>query len=178
MAGVVICLLSICLSCKTSKTEIVYGEIENGNQLDRVTEIELDTFLTIWTGRTDDERGLSVKQLYKDSAFTYFWVRWKDYYKLRNEILAKVNYESVNGDEIRSDFYNQIITADDKYKQDRCVSSWIDFDWEYDFREQANCILIRCHYKVKCEALIRVVNRQYQAKYDITSGVLTKIINE
>lgn len=158
-----------CLGCKSTKTEIVYSEVQKGNQLDKIPEIKLDSFLRIWIQKTEDERGLSVRQLYKDSVFSYFWARWKSYYKIQNKILLKVDYKSINGDSVRALFYDHIIPTADKKKQEQCSTALIDFDFKYDFLEQYNTILIQCHYKVKCELLITVVSRDYVAKYDIKS---------
>jgi hypothetical protein len=163
-----------CLSCGSTKTSISYREVEKGNELDKIPEVSFDTFLTRWIQKTNDERGVSVRQVYKDSTYTYFWARGNNYYKVQNGRLAKVDYTSIDGDSIRAIFYQEIIPAGDKKKGDGCGTASIDVDYEYDFIEQENALMIKCHYKVKCE-LIRVVNKDYTAKYTIRTGEIIKI---
>ena len=170
-----ICFVIYWIGCASGKSKIVYSQVESGNQLEQVPEIQLDTFLTIWMHKTEDEKGVSVRQLYKDSTYTYFWARGEKYFKVGDNNLSKLDYQSINGDLILNAFYNEVIPAEHKGKERQCSTALVDFDWAFGFIESENSIIIKCHYKVKCEFLIGVINKDYVAKYDLGSKEIMKL---
>jgi hypothetical protein len=168
------------IACGGSKKYIDLGQVRNGSHLDKAKEIELDTFLTVWLENTHPFKvDMNLNELYKDSSFTYFGkqtFKYQELLKIENEILKKVDYKSLNGDSIKTMFYEEIIPQEDRNKSNSKKCSWlsIKIDFNYKFIESENIIEISCRYKVVCESMVTLVKKDYHAKYDIGNRTLTK----
>jgi hypothetical protein len=165
-------------NCNSSKEFIKFDTVRPGNQLAKAKEIDIDTFLIIWLENTQHSKvDFNLNELYQDSIFTYFGKQTfnhQNLYKIRKENLNSVDYKSIDGDLINERFYNDIIPAEDRNKQNQCSSASISIDYKYHYIESANTIEIECHYKVLCEFFIRIINKDYKAKYDIGKKTLAR----
>lgn len=79
--------------------------------------------------------------------FTYFFRRpfkLYNFYKVDKNSLARINYKSINGDDIRQNFYYQIIPVENRSKQtsSKCGTSVISFDYKYKYIDSENAPLV------------------------------------
>jgi hypothetical protein len=166
-------------NCSSSKEYIKFEEVRLGNHLSKAKEIDIDTFLIIWLENTQYSKvDFNLNELYHDSIFTYFGkqtFKYQNLYKIRNETLCRVDHKSIVGDFIKERFYYDIIPIEDRNKQNNCSSASISIDYKYRFIEPENSIEIECHYKVLCELFIRIIHKDYKAKYDIGNKTIRKI---
>ena len=167
-ASILFFLLLACLACQV-KQPISYYDLIEGRNLERVSEIPLDSFLGIWMERIEEHWGMSVKVMHTDSAFTYFRADRKPYFKVNKSILDQIGFSTLDEQEIGRKFYNEVIPLEDREKHKRCGSASIDFKRKYRYIEHEHAIEIRCRYKVKCEFLFTVVNKDYIGFYDLIS---------
>lgn len=165
-------------SCSSSKEFIKFDEVTLGNHLGKAREIDIDSFLIIWLDNTQYSKiDFNLHKLFQDSLYTYFGKQTfknQDLFKIRNERLIRLDYHSINGDFIKERFYNDIIPIEDRNKQNNCTSASISIDYVYRYIESENSIEIYCHYKVLCEFFIRIIKKDYKAKYNIENKTLTK----
>lgn len=165
-------------NCSSTKEFIKFEEVRLGNHLTKAKEIDVDTFLIIWLeNRQYVKFDINLNELYQDSIFTYFGkqtFKYQNLYKVRNESLRGVDYKSIVGDYIRERFYYDIIPIGDRNKQNNCTSASISIEYKYRFNKAENSIEIECHYKVLCEFFIRIINKDYKAKYDIENKTMRK----
>lgn len=168
-------------ACSDSKKYIDFAAVRQGNHLNNAREITTDAFLTAWLENTVPlKANTNLNELYSDSLFTYFGkqtFKYQKFFKVKNENLRKVNHHSINGDSIRSKFYDEIIPSEDKDKarSKQCISTTINIDFKYKFIESENIIEITCRYKVVCEFVAGLVKKEYFARYDITNRAFIKI---
>lgn len=170
------------LRCGTTKDFIDFKEIKQGNLLDKANEIELGYFLIVWIENTRQPKvDFNLNELYKDSTFTYFGkqtFKYQNFYKIRNDYLIKVDYKSINGNSIRMKFIDEVIPQEDKKKvsskSKNCTGTFISYDFNYRFIENDDQIEVLCHWKVKCEFLFNLINKEYRANYNITKSKLIK----
>jgi len=172
--------ITLILGCSSLKRTFTFAEIKKGNHLDKAQEINLDTFMIYWIEKTVElpNTGSTFSEIYKDSTFTYFYKRplkLQKLYKIENRALELVDYKSINGDSIREKFYDQIIPAEDKLKEtfNKCTTFSVSTDFKYKFHKTENAIEISCRYKINCELLAQLMNKNYAAKYDISKDVFT-----
>jgi hypothetical protein len=167
-------------ACSGQKKYVDFGQVRNGNYLDKAKEVKLDTFVTVWLENTYPFKvDMNLNELYCDTLFTYFGkqtFKSQDLFKIKNSELRRIDYKSLNGDSIRTNFYNEIIPTKDREKGDgkNCTTTSIKIDYEYKLIESDNLIEVRCHYKVTCEFMIRLVKADYFAKYDLRNRSFIK----
>jgi hypothetical protein len=176
----IIIIVGLLGACSGQKKYLDFGQVKNGNYLDRAKEVKLDTFVTVWLENTYPFKvDMNLNELYSDTLFTYFGKQTfknQDLIKIKNSELRKIDYKSLNGDSIRTRFYYEIIPTEDRKKSDgkNCTSTSIKIDYEYKLIESENIIEVRCHYKVTCEFMIRLVKADYFAKYDLRNRTFIK----
>jgi len=165
--------------CASSQELVKFEEVKLGLHLDKAKEIDLDTFLVIWTSKTKNpKRPTNLEELYKDSLCTYFGIpvsKKLEFYKVNNDRLKIVDYKSIDGEDIRNNFYEKIIPLEDKDNLKKCTSRTHDIEYKYRFIESENSIEIDCHFKVLCEWVIKTINNDYKAMYNIGTKTLIKI---
>ena len=167
-APILFFLLIACLACKV-KQPISYADLTQGKNLERVPEMPLDSFLEVWMNKTEEHWGMSVKEKFKDSLFTYFRADKKPFFKVNNIRLDQIGFSSLDEQEIPERFYKEVIPLKDRKKEKDCNSISTSWNWEYRYLEEENAIEIRCRYKVKCEFLFTLVNKNYTALYDLNN---------
>jgi len=169
-------ILQYFISCKSPHDLINFNDIKQGNYLGEASEITVDTFISLWIeNETPYKFDFNLNKLYKDSIFTYFGkqtFKYQSFYKVRNENLYDIDYQSIIGDSIRKKFYYEIIPIEDKNKQNKCSSAFIDFDYTYKYIKNENSIEVKCRYKVLCEFLFNIIKKDYSAKYNIENKTI------
>jgi hypothetical protein len=177
----IIIIIGLSGACSSQKKYLDFGQVRTGNHLDKAREVKLDTFVTIWLENTRPFKvDMNLNELYKDTIFTYFGkqtFRDQELIKIKRDELQRLDYKAIHGDSIRSKFYHEIIPAKDKNKAERkgCSTTMINIDYKYKLIEKENVIEVRCHYKVTCEFMIRIIKADYYAKYDLRTRSFIKI---
>jgi hypothetical protein len=173
-------IAGLLVACSGQKKYFDFGQVRNGNYLDEAKEVPLDTFLTVWLENTYPVKvDINLNELYRDTVFTYFGkqtLKNQTLFKIKNKELVKVDYKSLSGDSIRSKFYNEIIPTLDKEKGKgkNCKSTYTKIDFKYKFIASENAIEVKCHYKVTCEFIARLIKSDYLAKYDLINKTFIK----
>lgn len=179
----IILIVVILGACSGHKKHLDFREVRNGDHLDTAIEVSLETFVPIWLANTRPSKGATanLNQLHQDTSFTYFGKQTsksQDFIKVKTADLDKFDYKSLNGDSLRMNFYDEIISIEDKRKTDgnSCSTKTIDIDFIYRFIAVENVIEVKCHYKVNCGIMIgpRLVNSNYIARYNVTNRTFVK----
>jgi hypothetical protein len=157
-----------------------FWQVKNGNYLERAKEIKLDTFVTVWLENTPFKVDMNLNELYSDTLFTYFGkqtFKSQDLIKIKSNELRKIDYKLLNGDSIRTSFYNEInFNRGERKKGDgkNCTSTSIKIDYEYKLIESENIIEVRSHYKLTCEFMIGLIKADYFAKHGLRNRTFIK----
>jgi hypothetical protein len=176
----IIIIIGLLGACYGQKQYLDFGQVRNGNYLDKAKEVQLDTFVSVWLENTHPFKvDMNLNELYRDTSFTYFGKQTfknQELIKIKSDELKRLDYKSLNGDSIRKKFYNEVIPTEDKNKSEKknCTTTTINIDFKYKFIESENVIEVRCHYKVTCEFMIRLVKADYFAKYDLRNRTFIK----
>lgn len=174
---VIVCLMG---ACSGQKKYLGFEQVKTGYHLDNAKEIALDVFVAAWLENTQPFKlDMNLSELYRDSLFTYFGKRpltSENFFKVKNDNLRKVDYNLLNGDSIRLAFFNEIIPPEDKKrgKGENCSSTYTKIEFRYELIEAENAIEVKCHYKVTCEFITRLIKADYHAKYDLRKKVFIK----
>lgn len=167
-------VLMLALALKALSGCQAHLEKKRATGISKAKEISLDTFMIHWMERTVDlpNPNPSFNQVHKDSVFTYFVRRpgnARNYYKISNLSLARVDYRSINGDSIRRQFYDEIIPEKDRIKLSlkECRSSGsTSFHYQYKFIENEAAVEIYCKCRASCDFIVKL-KETYAAKYDL-----------
>jgi hypothetical protein len=161
--------------------EIKISDIKNGKHLDVAKELPVDRFVQYYleVGKKVQSKKYGdyvlFEELYKDSLFTYFGRTYTygliDFIKVSNGQLPSGSFITLDGQELRRQFINTIIPQEDKSRVNRkdkdCASTTYSQDFKYKYIKETNEIEVDCYWKIKCDFLYTIINKQYKAKYNI-----------
>ncbi|MBK7885355.1 MAG: hypothetical protein IPJ81_17405 [Chitinophagaceae bacterium] len=107
--------------------------------------------------------------------FTYFGRIYSyglvDFIKVQNRELPSIDFIELDGQKLREQFISEIIPEADesrvKRKRKNCTSATYSRDFEYKYIKDSDEVEIRCHWKVKCDFVTKIINKEYVARYDI-----------
>ena len=121
----------------------------------------------------------TFRTVYSDSAYTYLVRRTESYniafLKVLKEDLADPYILETDGQALRQKFLSEIVPEADKQKVAKatCSMGYQGGGFSYTYNRQTKQLGITYKWKVSCD-LIRVLNKTYQAKYNIETKVFEK----
>ena len=162
--------------CKINKNIITFSDVKKGEQLDKAKEITVEEFLEIWMNNSQHLKiDLNCHELYRDERYTYFGKNElkllkiePHLFKVRNDSLNLMlkNYNKINGEIIRQEFWEKIIPENDKniLKNKNCSFAYSKPVFKYELK--GHKIKIKLHWKIKCEG-IKIFEKDYYAYYNL-----------
>ena len=162
------------------------ANIRNGQHLELAKDFTIEQFVAYYLehGKTRDTKknGLeTINELFSNYEFTYFGTTCSyallDFFKVSTVALSRFNLAKLDGDTIRQQFVEQIIPQSDKEMVRRREkihgSFYYNPEFTYEYQKHSNCINITFKWRISGDFFIRIVNKMYTAKLDLTSYKLT-----
>lgn len=123
----------------------------------------------------------TIKQLYKDSSFTYFArqgsSRLKHFLRVKSEELRDVNYNDFDGETLREKFFETVIPSSDKQsveqKKNDNMMAFSYKNFKYDYDQGTKLLKVIFKWKVRSD-FMSVINKTYTAQYNVSTGQFVK----
>jgi hypothetical protein len=178
---------------QTSKKEIRQewakvqpGTVSQGKMLHMAQQQSVTEFLAYYLDAGKEHYSKmygheKMGELYVDSQFIYFghysgnsMIRLM---KVTREELAGLDYNAIDGREIRERFVKEIVPEEDKQrvmkKEKSCSMSNVFYDFTYQYLPATREVEITYRWRISCEFLYKIINKSYTARYSFDSGAFT-----
>ena len=162
------------------------AEIRKGQHLELAQYFTIEHFVAYYLehGKTLDtkkNRLQTIEELFSDSEATYFGKTCShallEFFKVNATELSKLNLEKLDGNKIRQQFIEQIIPQSDKdleRKREKMHSSFYNNPkFTYEYQKHNNFIVISYRWRISGDFFIRIIDKTYSAKLDLTRYKLT-----
>ena len=163
-------------NCSSSKEPINFENVKIENELHKATKISVNDFFQIWmSNKANAKLDENVYELFKDENFTYFGKNEfksltikRKLYKVENRELQLhfKNYKNVDGEVLRQEFWNKIVSETDKqiYTNSNCSSSSSNPKYSYELID--NEIHVRIVWKFRCNGK-KLIDKSYTSNFDL-----------
>lgn len=168
----VLLLLFVLNSCGMKQQYELYQAVEKGTRLDEVHEIDLAAFLSKWITKRTDERGVSIYEIYSNSAFVFFSFRGDSIYKIKQDLLSTLDYKAIDGPVIRNQFFDEMVPESDRINCEGSGSYNPKFTYSVDLEKKEITIIL--HNVIRCE-FIKKLDKTYKAVYSYETKKMTPI---
>ncbi|MBS2101281.1 hypothetical protein [Carboxylicivirga linearis] len=193
--SIILIILIVLSSCRTSKTVTSYEKVKNGKDLDNVSLISLNDFANLWCyNRRIQKIDLNTREIYKDNQFTYFGnpklgatkLKWT-FFKVCTDTLVErfPNYEEFYGSELYDFMWSEVIPKED-------IELWNYNRTIHQNELRPNCpnkknraihkytlsdtkVILTMTWEIECEELKTLKNKLYKASYDLISKQFEKL---
>ncbi|PQJ12297.1 hypothetical protein CJD36_000630 [Flavipsychrobacter stenotrophus] len=128
-----------------------------------------------------------INEVNRDSTYTYFAREVGgdngiiDFFKVATIELKYIDYNKIDGNEIRTTFFNEFVPAADKErvakKEKNCSSSCHSATYSYKYMPLTHELEISYKWKIKCDFLYNIINKTYTAKYNVTTRTFVNNIS-
>jgi len=133
-------------------------------------------------------RGLIINELYKDADYTYFArevlndLGLVNFFKVATRDLSGIDYASLDGNEIRERFIEEMIPQTDKErvkrKEKNCTTARYAPGFDYKYIPGARELVITYKWKISCDHIYRIINKTYTATYSLHTRHFSNLITD
>lgn len=166
------------------------AEVRLGKHLDLAKRYSLENFIEYYirSGKesfTKKDGTLTIEELYKDSADVYFGhlYTWgmKNFFKVSNNDLNKVNYEEIDGKQLRKRFIDEVVPVADKERVEKkgwgCISFTGIEDFQYRYFRNTKEIEFVYHWKSTCDFVAKLINKTYNSRYNLDTKEFSPVVS-
>lgn len=125
-----------------------------------------------------------INEVNRDSIYTYFAREVSgdngiiDFFKVATTELKGIDYDKIDGNEIRATFFKEFVPVADKEmvtrKEKNCSNSYHSATFSYKYTPLTHELEISYKWKIKCDFLYNIINKTYTAKYNVLTCKFVK----
>jgi hypothetical protein len=181
-----LCLSMMTHSCSNTKFLNQQEAVQNGRGLEKIREIDLDSFVGMWSlNKVNYKFNFNIQQLTKDNQYTYFTKPYagflnpkNKFFKVSNTSIEQFpNFQEIYPEVLRDYVWKELIPKEEKYLWDeystreahlvKAECSFYKNKIVYDYSLKDKEMTVTATWNFRCRELRDLDGKFYKAVYDL-----------